>query len=63
VAELKKDAGEDETPIAVTEGKTAGVARLNPRSQVRLKEEVVLVFDTDRLHFFDPETGEAVWNG
>jgi multiple sugar transport system ATP-binding protein len=63
VAELKKDAGEEEPPIAVTEGKTPGVARLNPRSQVRLKEEVVLVFDTDRLHFFDPETGEAVWNG
>jgi multiple sugar transport system ATP-binding protein len=63
VAELKRDAGDEEAPIAVTEGKTPGVARLNPRSQVREQAEVVLVFDTERLHFFDPETGEAVWNG
>jgi multiple sugar transport system ATP-binding protein len=63
VAELKKDAGDDEAPIAVTEGKTPAVARLNPRSQVRLKEELVLVFDTDQLHFFDPESGDSVWDG
>jgi multiple sugar transport system ATP-binding protein len=63
VAELKKDIGEDDAPIAVTEGRTAGVARLNPRSAVREGTEIALTFDTDRLHFFDPVSGEAVWNG
>jgi multiple sugar transport system ATP-binding protein len=62
VAELKKDIG-DEAPIAVTEGRTAGVARLNPRSAVREGIEIALTFDTDRLHFFDSVSGEAVWNG
>ena len=63
VAELKKDAGDDDSPIATTEGRTMGVARLNPRSAVREGSEIALTFDTDRLHFFDAVTGEAVWNG
>lgn len=63
VAELKKDIGEDDAPIAVTKGRTAGVARLNPRSAVREGTEIALTFDTDRLHFFDPVSGNSVWNG
>jgi multiple sugar transport system ATP-binding protein len=36
------------------------IARLTPRSDVRLGGPVELVIDTERLHFFDPETGDAI---
>ncbi|MCU1491659.1 MAG: sn-glycerol-3-phosphate transporter ATP-binding protein UgpC, partial [Acidimicrobiaceae bacterium] len=36
------------------------VARLSPRASVREGERAELAVDTDRLHFFDPETGLAV---
>ncbi len=36
------------------------IARLTPRSDVRLGAPVELVIDTERLHFFDPETGDAI---
>jgi multiple sugar transport system ATP-binding protein len=61
VAELKKDVGDEEAPIATTEGRTSGVARLNPRSAVREGSEIALSIDTDRLHYFDAVSGEAVW--
>jgi multiple sugar transport system ATP-binding protein len=38
------------------------IARLTPRSDVRLGGEVELTIDTERLHFFDPQTGEAIWD-
>jgi multiple sugar transport system ATP-binding protein len=63
VAELKKDAGDEDTPIATTEGKTSGVARLNPRSSVREGTEIALSLDTERLHYFDEISGEALWDG
>ena len=33
------------------------VAQLDPRTEVRARETADLIFDTARLHFFDPETG------
>ncbi|MCU1495879.1 MAG: transporter related protein [Acidimicrobiaceae bacterium] len=36
------------------------VARLGPRAPVREGERAELVVDTDRLHFFDPESGLAL---
>jgi multiple sugar transport system ATP-binding protein len=38
------------------------VARLTPRSDVRLGAAADLSIDTERLHFFDPESGEAIWD-
>jgi multiple sugar transport system ATP-binding protein len=37
------------------------IARLTPRSSVSLGAPVEFVIDTERLHFFDPATGEAIW--
>jgi hypothetical protein len=31
-----------------------------PRSRVRIGDEVEVVVDTERMHFFDPDTGNAI---
>jgi multiple sugar transport system ATP-binding protein len=38
------------------------IARFTPKSQVRIGAPVEVAVDTTRLHFFDPDTGEAIWN-
>jgi multiple sugar transport system ATP-binding protein len=38
------------------------VARLSARSRIRLGDIVSVVFDRERFHFFDAETGDAIWN-
>jgi multiple sugar transport system ATP-binding protein len=35
-------------------------ARLNPRSRARTGEPLAIAVDAERLHFFDPETEEAI---
>jgi multiple sugar transport system ATP-binding protein len=37
------------------------VARFTPRATVREGTPVAAVVDTERLHYFDPATGEAIW--
>ena len=37
-----------------------GAARVDPRSAIRAHGRRVLGVDTERLHFFDPDTGDAV---
>lgn len=37
------------------------VARFSPKSQVRIGGPVDVVIDTERLQFFDPESGDAIW--
>jgi multiple sugar transport system ATP-binding protein len=39
---------------------TEGVARVDPRVQVTVGEQLPLAVDVERLHFFDAETGEAI---
>lgn len=34
--------------------------RLRPRSRVRAGDQVEVVVDTERMHFFDPETGNTI---
>jgi multiple sugar transport system ATP-binding protein len=63
VAEMKKETGDAETPSGIPEDRTPAVARLNPRSSVREGSEVLVTLDTERLHFFDHTSGEAVWSG
>jgi multiple sugar transport system ATP-binding protein len=36
------------------------VADFSPRSRVRIGDEVEVVVDTERMHFFDPDTGAAI---
>ena len=35
-------------------------ARLSPRSAARTGQPLRVAIDVDRLHFFDPETDEAI---
>jgi multiple sugar transport system ATP-binding protein len=39
---------------------TSFVASFAPRSRVRAGDQVEVVVDTGRMHFFDPETGGAI---
>jgi multiple sugar transport system ATP-binding protein len=55
---LEKDAHTEDVPTHV-EG-TKFVAALVPRSRVKVGDTVEVVVDTERMHFFDPETGNAI---
>jgi multiple sugar transport system ATP-binding protein len=55
-ADPDPQASGDITGAAATEG----VARVDPRVRVTVGEQVPLVVDVDRLHFFDVETGDAI---
>jgi multiple sugar transport system ATP-binding protein len=61
LTELAEDSGVGEVPGAGGEGQV--VARLDPRSKARRGEELELWVDTDKLHFFDPETGRSLARG
>ena len=37
------------------------VARLNPRTQVKIGDRLGVFVDTARLHYFAPDTGAAIW--
>jgi multiple sugar transport system ATP-binding protein len=52
---LEKESGADDTGLH-TEG-TRFVASFAPRSRVRPGDTISVVVDTERLHFFDPESG------
>jgi multiple sugar transport system ATP-binding protein len=57
--ELAEDAGAGELPRAAGEEGRA-VARLSADAQVRVGRESELWLETDKLHFFDPETGRSL---
>jgi multiple sugar transport system ATP-binding protein len=64
--ELAQDAGHDD--ISQLEEKAKGernefTAQLNPHSKVREGEEAELVIDTERIHFFDPDNSQGIYNG
>ncbi len=50
----------DELIIHAWNGEKELVARLDPRVQVGLREEIELVAQMDQMHAFDPETEEAI---
>ena len=68
MAHFTIDAAAAETgdPDAIEEvgaaGTTKAVARLDPRSGVKLRESAELGIHTARLHFFDIDTGESIWD-
>jgi multiple sugar transport system ATP-binding protein len=62
--ELAADAGTaDSTPqIGVEENEAVVVGRFSPRSRLAAGDEVEAVVDTRALHFFDPATGEGIYD-
>jgi multiple sugar transport system ATP-binding protein len=54
VEAMEKGAGADESEF---------MARLNPRTKATQGEEIELVVDVQRLHFFDPDSGEGIYGG
>jgi multiple sugar transport system ATP-binding protein len=44
------------------EARAEGVARISPRSDFRAGSRVTMVVRTEQLHFFDPDTGKAIWD-
>jgi multiple sugar transport system ATP-binding protein len=52
----------DETTVALSgTGSVPVVARFDPRSTVALRDVVPIVVDTERMHFFDMSTRNAIW--
>jgi multiple sugar transport system ATP-binding protein len=41
--------------------RAAGVARVSPRSELKAGSRATFAVDTERLNFFDYETGAAIW--
>jgi multiple sugar transport system ATP-binding protein len=66
VRELAVDVGQEALDSLQDEaqvGETNVVARLDPRTRVRQGDEIELVVDTHRLHFFDIEDGSGIYEG
>ena len=57
IEEILADEGED---ISVLGDNTKFIARINPNSTVVEGEEIELKIDPSKLHFFDPDTGDAL---
>jgi multiple sugar transport system ATP-binding protein len=62
--ELAKDVGADpgEQPIGVAEDEAVIVGRFGARSRIQQGDEVTAVVDTRALHFFDPQTGNGIYD-
>jgi multiple sugar transport system ATP-binding protein len=57
--ELAREAGE--APLPGEQDRSTIVARLSPRSAVGGGYRTVVTVDTERLHMFSPDSGEAIW--
>jgi multiple sugar transport system ATP-binding protein len=59
-ADVEAAVGEEAAEVAQFKG-NVWVARVDRDTGAQEQENVVLVVDTTRLHFFDPESGEAIY--
>ncbi len=50
----------DDSAIALAEGKSQWTARVAGRSRVKARDRLDLAVDTTNLHFFDPDSGLAI---
>ncbi len=57
-AEVRSSDSLDE--IKADENKSRCIARFTNKSQVRLGDTATVLLDTERMHFFDGDTGEAI---
>ena len=57
IEEILADDGED---ISILGDNTKFIARINPNSIVAEGEEIELKIDPSKLHFFNPDTGDAI---
>jgi len=57
IEEILADEGED---LSVLGDNTKFIARINPNSTFVEGKEIELKIDPSKLHFFDPETGDAI---
>ncbi|MGI9031111.1 MAG: ABC transporter ATP-binding protein [Ilumatobacteraceae bacterium] len=56
------NSGDPDAPEeTVGEGVANAVARFSPRSKVQLDEPTEIVVATDKMHFFDGQTHDAIW--
>jgi multiple sugar transport system ATP-binding protein len=65
VKELAADSGSEALPrlrYSAGEGHSTMVARLNPRTEVSKGDRIELVVDVHRLHFFDPDNGQGIYD-
>jgi multiple sugar transport system ATP-binding protein len=53
----------EELEDRATSGRSPFVARVGPESTVGMGQRAEIVVDTRKLHFFDPDTGEAIAGG
>ncbi len=53
------DSGDPDAPDEAAAGHA--VARFDPRSRVRIGDEIELAVTTENMHFFNPETHLAIW--
>jgi multiple sugar transport system ATP-binding protein len=61
--ELAVDVGQEaleRIEEVASEGSSSIIARLNPRTGAQVGEDLELLVDTHRLHFFDPESGVRI---
>jgi multiple sugar transport system ATP-binding protein len=66
VKELAHDVGVEALEKVEQEaegGRSTVTARLSPRTQVKVGDNVELTVDTSRLHFFDPDDGAGIYGG
>jgi multiple sugar transport system ATP-binding protein len=62
--ELAKDVGAEgaEQPIGVRDDEAVIVGRFGARSRIKQGDAVTAVVDTRALHFFDPQTGNGIYD-
>jgi multiple sugar transport system ATP-binding protein len=59
-ADVQAAVGEEAAEVAQSKG-NVWVARVDRDTDAQEQQDVELVVDTTRLHFFDPESGEAIY--